>query len=142
MFLFCSSSTTKIYFYCIRQSERGVLLKGCNMKSRVCRRCFIMQASTNDDDVEATAAAVEATIIAATNSDTIYSHRRITSTDCTCSHHRTSSTDCTCSFRRTSSADRTPSYQKYLLPHRQTPPSYRRMQVSHIKYFPFSITKG
>ena len=59
-------SSTKIYFDCIRQSERGVLLKGCNMKSRVCIRCSIMRASTNDDDVEATAV-----VEAATNSDTI-----------------------------------------------------------------------
>ena len=60
-------SSTKIYFDCIRQSERGVLLKGCNMKSRVCIRCSIMRASTNDDDVEATTVVEAAT----NNSDTI-----------------------------------------------------------------------
>ena len=38
-------------YYIIRHSERGVLLKGCNMKSRVCIRCFIMR--TSNVDVEA-----------------------------------------------------------------------------------------
>ena len=41
------------------------------MKSRVCIRCSIMRASTNDDDVEATAVVEATTIAATTNSDTV-----------------------------------------------------------------------